>query len=285
MAIRAFLCWVLAGSVAERVAVAVRRRRSASWSRPRRTASPGPPPYPGCSRATSPWSRPTAGSRVRHRRRHAIRADRRARVAGRVGLGRCATRSCCSSIATICAIRLPDQIDATEGEGDLVLRGPLGETVRRGRHPHPDPRPGRLRAARQLRAPLVLSGFLLMFVAFLLRDPDVRPDSDCRPELMVAIVIGAAGLGNAIGHRGGRAPAEDHAVGDRGGRAARRRRRRPARGALLRGLLARAARPDRRPGAGTGQGVPGRDDPARRPDPGPGQRVRPQRHHAASWRG
>jgi hypothetical protein len=36
-------------------------------------------------------------------------------------------------------------------------------------------------------------------VAFLLRDPDVRPDSALSPELMVGVVIGAAGAGNTLG--------------------------------------------------------------------------------------
>ena len=74
-------------------------------------------------------------------------------------------------IATICAIRLPARVDSSEGEGELSL-------ARRGQHgaarpaAHPDPGGGGVRAARQLRAAVALSGFLLMFMAFLLRDPD-----------------------------------------------------------------------------------------------------------------
>ena len=45
----------------------------------------------------------------------------------------------------------------------------------------------------------ILSGFLLMFGAFLLRNPDVRPDSSFGPGVMIAIVIGAAGLGRTLG--------------------------------------------------------------------------------------
>ena len=50
MAIRAFLCWVLADAVAGAARWRCSRRRSACWSRPRRTASPGPPRSPGCCR-------------------------------------------------------------------------------------------------------------------------------------------------------------------------------------------------------------------------------------------
>jgi hypothetical protein len=54
-------------------------------------------------------------------------------------------------------------------------------------------------ALRANCGPRWLAGFLLMFVAFLLRDPDVFPDSSLSPEVMVAIVIGAAGAGNTLG--------------------------------------------------------------------------------------
>jgi hypothetical protein len=38
-----------------------------------------------------------------------------------------------------------------------------------------------------------------MFVAFLLRNPDVRPDSALGPGVMIGIVVGAAGLGRVMG--------------------------------------------------------------------------------------
>ena len=80
----------------------------------------------------------------------------------------------------------------------MVLRVPSGQSERRGilRTRIPGT------VAFALRAncgPRWLSGFLLMFVAFLLRDPDVRPDSSLSPEVMVAFVVGAAGAGNTLG--------------------------------------------------------------------------------------
>ena len=54
-------------------------------------------------------------------------------------------------------------------------------------------------ALRANLGPWFLSGFLLMFVAFLLRDPDVRPDSSLGAGVMIGIVVGAAGLGRTLG--------------------------------------------------------------------------------------
>lgn len=101
-------------------------------------------------------------------------------------------------VATICAIRLPEKVDSALGEDDLVLRGDEAEasTSRRGRAKVRIPSA----VAFALRAncgPRWLSGFLLMFMAFLLRENP--PPSDLRPELMIGLVVGAAGAGNALG--------------------------------------------------------------------------------------
>jgi MFS family permease len=101
-------------------------------------------------------------------------------------------------IATICAIRLPPAVDSSAGEGQLTLRGVEGSRSSRGRRRTRIPGP----VAFALRAncgPWFLSGFLLMFVAFLLRDPDVRPDSAFGPGVMIGLVIGGAGLGRVMG--------------------------------------------------------------------------------------
>ena len=196
MAIRAFLCWALAGSVAE----------ESPWLFGAALGVLVSSKAYGVTRAA-------AVPRLLPRDFTLVKANGRVSAFGIAGATLSAPIAALASlagsewglryafvlfvIATICAIRLPDQIDATEGEGDLVLRGPLGETVRRGRTRTRIPGP----VAFALRAncgPRWLSGFLLMFVAFLLRDPDVRPDG-LSPELMIAIVIGAAGFGNAIG--------------------------------------------------------------------------------------
>lgn len=100
-------------------------------------------------------------------------------------------------LATVWAIRLPEKVDSSVGEGTLVLMP--------GSSAEGQSRRGRTRAripsavAFALRAncgPRWLSGFLTMFMAFLLRE---NPIGDYRPELLLGLVIGAAGLGNTLG--------------------------------------------------------------------------------------
>ncbi len=67
----------------------------------------------------------------------------------------------------------------------------------------------------------MLSGFLTMYMAFLLRQYPL-PGWEHKATLLMALVIGAAGLGNTIGIGLGVGAAQGHAV-DHG-------RRRPARG-------------------------------------------------------
>ena len=103
-------------------------------------------------------------------------------------------------LATIWAIRLPAKVDSSLGEGTLVLMPGADAAGQRGRGGR-----GRARAripgavAFALRAncgPRWLSGFLTMFMAFLLRE---NPIGDWRPEVLLGLVIGAAGLGNTLG--------------------------------------------------------------------------------------
>ena len=94
------------------------------------------------------------------------------------------------------AILLPARVDSSLGEGEMVMTGSeAGGTSRRGRPRTRIP----ASVAFALRAncgPRFLSGFLTMFMAFLLRE---RPIDDWRPEVLLALVIGGAGLGNTLG--------------------------------------------------------------------------------------
>jgi MFS family permease len=93
---------------------------------------------------------------------------------------------------TVLAILLPARVDRSVGEEPLPLA----------------PAPGRWRAARVpatvvlgLRANAglrLLSGFLTLFMAFLLRDQPF-PGWQDRPELLLGLVIGSAGLGSTLG--------------------------------------------------------------------------------------
>ena len=101
------------------------------------------------------------------------------------------------ALATIWAIRLPQRVDSSAGEGTLVMlpEGPAPTPGRRGR-----PRmriPGTVSfALRANCGPRWLSGFLTMFMAFLLRE---NPIGDWRPEVLLGLVIGGAGLGSTLG--------------------------------------------------------------------------------------
>ncbi|HEX7738343.1 MAG TPA: MFS transporter [Marmoricola sp.] len=91
-------------------------------------------------------------------------------------------------IATILAILLPPAADSVAGESPQKIRDALRFKV-------PAPVVFALRANSGLR---MLSGFLTMFMAFLLRSHPL-PGWEHRTTLLMGLVIGAAGLGNTIG--------------------------------------------------------------------------------------
>lgn len=98
-------------------------------------------------------------------------------------------------VAVVCAIRLPEKVDSSVGEGELVL---MGETLLRpGRRPRTRIPRAVAFALRANCGPRWMSGFLLMFMAFLLRENP--PDSGLSPEVLIALVVGAAGAGNGLG--------------------------------------------------------------------------------------
>ncbi|WP_127479731.1 MFS transporter [Nocardioides pantholopis] len=105
-------------------------------------------------------------------------------------------------VATICAIRLPQQVDSSAGEETMSLRKGEGEGEEpAARRPGLRPRmPIPAAVAFALKAncgPRWLSGFLIMFMAFLLRENP--PESGLGEELLIGLVVGAAGAGNALG--------------------------------------------------------------------------------------
>jgi MFS family permease len=101
-------------------------------------------------------------------------------------------------VATILAIRLPSRVDSSQGEDNIgFLRGESSDSARTT-HDRATVRIPRSMAFA-LRAncgPRWLSGFLTLFMAFLLR---VHPISGHSPQFLLAAVIGAAGLGNFVG--------------------------------------------------------------------------------------
>jgi len=94
---------------------------------------------------------------------------------------------------TVLAILLPREVDSAAGE-DKASMSPLGRQKPR-RPPLSHAVSTALRANSGMR---VLSGFLLMFMAFLLRD-EPFPGWEDRPTLLLGLVVGSAGLGSTIG--------------------------------------------------------------------------------------
>ncbi len=198
MAIRCFLCWVLATAVIT----------ESRWLFPAAL---------GCLVASKAYgvTRAAAVPRLLPPDLTLVKANARVSLAGIVGAGISAPLAIVAStfgsewslrygfvvfvLATIWAIRLPVKVDASQGEGELVLTGPTTSTdTGAGANRRPRTRiPAAVAfALRANCGPRWLSGFLTMFMAFLLRD---NPIGDWRPELLLGLVIGAAGLGNTLG--------------------------------------------------------------------------------------
>lgn len=191
LAIRAFLCWVLADAVAGGSSVALF------------------PAALGCLVASKAYgvTRAAAVPRLLPDQLSLVRANSRISLSGVAGAAVSAPLAVLASTAgaewslrygfavfvggTILAILLPAQVDSAAGERDSGLPG----VGRRGRVVVPRPVVIGLRSNSGLR---LLSGFLTMFMAFLLRD-EPFPGWEDRPELLLALVIGSAGVGSTLG--------------------------------------------------------------------------------------
>jgi hypothetical protein len=106
---------------------------------------------------------------------------------------------CVFVLGTIWAVRLPARVDSSQGEESLgFLSGsdddePAATTGRRRRMRIP---PSMAFALRANCGPRWLSGFLTMFMAFLLR---ANPIDGYSGKFLLGAVVGAAGLGNIVG--------------------------------------------------------------------------------------
>ena len=187
MALRAFLCWLMADAVATQsiamfpTALGVLVASKA---------------YGVARAATVPRLQPKGLSLVK--------ANSRISLAGVVGAAISAPLAGLASTfgsqwslryafvvfagATILSILLPARADATEGEAPTGLPG-----QQKFRMPS-----GVVFALRCNAGLRMLSGFLTMYMAFLLRQYPL-PGWEHRATLLMALVIGAAGLGNTIG--------------------------------------------------------------------------------------
>lgn len=200
MAIRAFLCWVLAGAVVT----------ESTWLFPAALGVLVASKAYGVTRAAAvPRLVPTGFTLVK--------SNGRVSLAGVVGAGISAPLAGLASlagaewslryafvlfvIATILAILLPGRVDSTHGETRLALvAGPSAQSA--GRDPG-NRRKASLRmppsvsfALRANCGPRWLSGFLTMFMAFLLT---TQPFDGWSTTMLFGLVIGAAGAGNTLG--------------------------------------------------------------------------------------
>jgi len=194
MAVRAFLCWVLAGALPEQAPVMF-------------------PAALGVLVASKAYgvTRAAAVPRLLPRDFTLVKANGRVSMSGIVGVAVSAPLAGLASVfgpewvlryafvlfvvATIAAIRLPAQVDSSAGEGTIGFRtGETGET--RGGGLRMRMPAGVSYALRANCAPKWLYGFLLMFMAFLLQE---HPLHGWSSTVLLAIVAGGAGLGNFLG--------------------------------------------------------------------------------------
>ena len=193
MAVRAFLCWVLAGAVASGSAVMFAAAL-------------------GCLIASKAYgvTRASAVPRLIPPAMGLVKANSRISLAGVAGAAISAPIASAASLlgsewslryafvvfvgATILAGLLPARVDSAVGEEQVSMAQATGSSRRR-RVGIPSVVVTALRSNAGLRA---LSGFLTMFMAFLLRDQPF-PGWEDRTALLLGLVIGAAGLGSTLG--------------------------------------------------------------------------------------
>ena len=194
MALRGFLCWVLAGAVLTDSFALF-------------------PAALGVLVASKAYgvTRASAVPRLLPHRQNLVKANSRISLAGVVGGAVSAPVAILASTAgpqwslryaflvfvggTILAILLPARVDSSHGEEQVALAsmGGAGGSSRRAVVS------GTVVFALRSNAGLrLLSGFLTMFMAFLLREVPF-PGWEDRPELLLGLVIGAAGLGSTVG--------------------------------------------------------------------------------------
>lgn len=205
LALRAFLCWVLADAVS----------RDSAWLFPAALGCLVASKAYGVTRASAvPRVLPSGFSLVNANSRNALAGVAGMAVGG--GLAGAVARIgpewslrlafLVYVVGTVLAIRLPARVDSSIGEHDIEDTVPLQlpgrpATTRRSI-------PGRLRArVAALPTPVLaaicsavgarlLTGFLTLFMAFLMRE---HPLPGLSGTLVLALVVGAAGTGNALG--------------------------------------------------------------------------------------
>jgi MFS family permease len=189
MAVRAFCCWVLASAVAA----------DSAWFFPAALGCLVASKAYGVTRASAvPRVLPAEFTLVRANSRISLTGTAGAVISAPLAVGLAQLGSqwtlryafALFVVATVLAILLPAAVDSSTGE-EQVAMSQLG-TSRRGV-------PAHVITALRCNAGLrFLSGFLTLFMAFLLRQHPF-PGWEDYSTLLLALVIGAAGLGNTVG--------------------------------------------------------------------------------------
>jgi MFS family permease len=191
-AIRGFLCWVLAGAIASH----------SPWFYPAALGVLVASKAYGVTRAS-------AVPRLAPQEITLVKANGRVSLAGVVGAGVSAPLAGLAAyfgaewtlryaflvfaLGTVLAILLPAKVDSTEGEQPVSGKQRVADS-RKGTGIPPQ-------VAFALRATCGtrwLSGFLTMYMAFLLRAKPIDGWED-KTTLLIGLVIGGAGLGNTLG--------------------------------------------------------------------------------------
>lgn len=196
MALRAFACWALAGAVTT----------ESPWMFPTALACLVASKAYGVTRASAVPRLIPAGLTL-------VRANSRISLAGIAGAALSAPIATAASLAgsqwslryaalvyiggTIFAILLPSRVDSSQGEVQAEMGSHAvassGPRLRRV-----GIAPVVVTALRCNAGLRMLSGFLTMFMAFLLREEPISGWED-RRTLLLALVIGSAGLGSTMG--------------------------------------------------------------------------------------
>lgn len=188
LAIRGFCCWVLAGAVVDETAgfyVAALLCLVSSKA------------YNVTRAAAVPRVLPDALTLVKANARTSLAGTFAAALSAPLAIGFAAIGPAWSLryafvlfvAGTIVAILLPARVDSTTGEETAILASSSGVTI-------PRSVVDGLRCNVGLRT---MSGFLAIYMAFTLREPPATLDWPGPAALLMAFVIGAAGLGSVIG--------------------------------------------------------------------------------------
>jgi len=193
MAVRAFCCWALAGAVST----------DSVWLFPAALGVLVSSKAYGVTRASAvPRVLPTGFTLVKANSRISLTGTAGAAVSAPIAV--LAARAGAEwalryafvlfLVATVLAVMLPSKVDSSAGEEQVAMSA-MGRRAQGLRVGITSVVVGALRCNAGLR---FLSGFLTMFMAFLLRQHPF-PGWEERASLLLGLVIGAAGVGNLIG--------------------------------------------------------------------------------------